>query len=97
MRRAAPEGRTTQLRYEDTEHYAVTRAFLQNPGKMLRDIFAGIDGDQVPGAIEALVAVYKRERQGSETFIDTVKRAGLEPFKEGFTAYVARETAGEPA
>ncbi|MBB3936086.1 nitrite/sulfite reductase [Aureimonas phyllosphaerae] len=57
----------------------------------------GIDGDQVPGAIEALVEVYKRERQGSETFIDTVKRAGLEPFKEGFTAYVARETAGEPA
>ncbi len=55
----------------------------------------GIDGDQVPGAIEALVDVYKRERQGSETFIDTVKRAGLEPFKEGFTAYVAR--AGEPA
>lgn len=57
----------------------------------------GIDGDQVPGAIEALVEVYKRERQGSETFIDTVKRAGLEPFKQGFTAYVARETAGEPA
>ncbi|WP_182421976.1 nitrite/sulfite reductase [Aureimonas sp. ME7] len=57
----------------------------------------GIDGDQVPGAIEALVAVYKRERQGSETFIDTVKRAGLEPFKDGFSAYVAGETAGEPA
>ncbi|RIY02476.1 nitrite/sulfite reductase [Aureimonas flava] len=57
----------------------------------------GIDADQVPGAIEALVEVYRRERQGAETFIDTVKRAGLEPFKEGFTAFVGREHAGEPA
>ncbi|WP_062018111.1 nitrite/sulfite reductase [Aureimonas sp. AU4] len=55
----------------------------------------GIDGDQVPGAIEALVDVYMAERQGDERFIDTVKRAGLEPFKQGFTAYVAR--VGEPA
>jgi predicted ATPase len=34
----------SSVRYEDTEHYAVTRAFLQNPGRMLRDIFSGIEG-----------------------------------------------------
>jgi len=55
----------------------------------------GIDGDQVPGAVEALVAVYMSERQAGEEFIETVRRTGLEPFKQGFTAYVAR--VGEPA
>ncbi len=53
----------------------------------------GIDAEQVPGAIEALVGVYMSERQAGETFIDTVKRAGLEPFKQGFTAYVAGSNA----
>ena len=57
----------------------------------------GIDAEQVPGAIEALVGVYMAERQTGETFIDTVKRAGLEPFKQGFTAYVAGSTASEGA
>lgn len=31
------------VRYEDTEHYAVTKAFLQNPGRMLREIFRDVD------------------------------------------------------
>lgn len=31
------------VRFEDTQHYAITRAFLMNPEKMLSDIFAGID------------------------------------------------------
>ncbi|MGZ4517148.1 MAG: ABC transporter ATP-binding protein, partial [Mycobacteriaceae bacterium] len=30
------------VRYEDTEHYAVTKAFLQNPGRMLREIFRDV-------------------------------------------------------
>ncbi|WAJ27745.1 nitrite/sulfite reductase [Antarcticirhabdus aurantiaca] len=49
----------------------------------------GIDADQVPGAVEALVSVYLRERQGSERFVDTVRRAGLDPFKAGFQAFVS--------
>ena len=48
----------------------------------------GIDGDQVPGAIEALVEVYRAERQDGEEFIQTVRRIGLEPFKAGFQAFV---------
>jgi len=33
------------VRYEDTEHYAVTKAFLQDPTGMLRRIFAGVEDD----------------------------------------------------
>ncbi|MFD2236464.1 nitrite/sulfite reductase [Aureimonas populi] len=53
----------------------------------------GIDGDQVPGAIEAIVATYMKERREGEEFIATVKRAGLEPFKQDFQRFVAGEAA----
>jgi sulfite reductase (NADPH) hemoprotein beta-component len=33
-----------------------------------------------------MVEVYLRERRGSETFIDTFRRAGLAPFKEAVYA-----------
>lgn len=33
------------VRYEDTEHYAVTKSFLQDPAGMLRRLFADIEGD----------------------------------------------------
>lgn len=29
----------TPVKYEDTEHYAVTRAFLENPERMLKELF----------------------------------------------------------
>jgi predicted ATPase len=32
-------------RYEDTEHYAVTREFLANPGRMLEQLFADDEAD----------------------------------------------------
>lgn len=32
-----------EVAYKDTEHYTVTRAFLQNPERMLSDIFKGVD------------------------------------------------------
>ena len=54
----------------------------------------GIDGDQVTGAVEAVVATYLKERRDGEEFIQTVRRAGLEPFKQSFQAFVA---AGERA
>ncbi|MEP6968186.1 MAG: hypothetical protein ABI906_08905, partial [Pseudomonadota bacterium] len=38
------------------------------------------------GAIDDLVAVYLRERQGGERFLDTYRRAGLAPFKEAVYA-----------
>lgn len=37
-------GGIEQVSYRDTEHYAVTKTFLQDPDKMLRELFADIDG-----------------------------------------------------
>ena len=48
-------------------------------GQILGHAFAH---DEVAGAVETLVTVFERERQGSERFIDTVRRTGLGPFKE---------------
>lgn len=44
----------------------------------------GINAEEVPDAIETIVGVYLAERTGTETFIDTVKRMGIEPFKRAF-------------
>jgi sulfite reductase (NADPH) hemoprotein beta-component len=50
----------------------------------------GIDGDQVPDAIERIVDLYLHLRAGDgEEFIDTVRRVGLDPFKD---ALQPRET-----
>jgi predicted ATPase len=38
-----------QTRYEETEHYAVTRAFLQDPAGRLRKLFAEINDDDGDG------------------------------------------------
>ncbi|WAP66996.1 nitrite/sulfite reductase [Jiella pelagia] len=48
----------------------------------------GIDAEDVPAAIEAIVETYLAEKQGSESFIETVRRTGPEPFKTGFTAFI---------
>jgi len=41
---------------------------------------------QVPDAIDALVETYLAIRQDGERFLDTVRRAGLQPFKEAVYA-----------
>ncbi len=49
-------------------------------GKVIGPSFAQ---DQVPGVIEKLIAVYLARREGEEErFIDTVRRIGVEPFKD---------------
>ncbi|KQT87445.1 nitrite/sulfite reductase [Aurantimonas sp. Leaf443] len=58
----------------------------------------GIDAEDVPGAVEAIVAVYLAERRPGEEFLDTLRRTGLEPFKSGFQAFVGKaETTSEAA
>ncbi|MDY8108654.1 nitrite/sulfite reductase [Fulvimarina sp. 2208YS6-2-32] len=58
----------------------------------------GIDADDVPGAVEVLVETYLSEKQGAETFIETVRRTGVEPFKASFTGFIeARASAQEAA
>ncbi len=48
-------------------------------GKVIGPSFAAAD---VPDVIERLVEVYVQRRHEDERFIETVKRIGLEPFKE---------------
>ena len=42
--------------------------------------------ERVPGAIDQMVEVYLREKQGDERFLDTVRRLGFAPFKEAVYA-----------
>ena len=41
----------------------------------------GLAQEDVPAAIEEIIAVYKRERLDGERFIETYRRIGIEPFK----------------
>jgi sulfite reductase (NADPH) hemoprotein beta-component len=45
-----------------------------------------LPADRVTAAVDDLVAVYLRERQGAERFVDTFRRTGLNPFKEAVYA-----------
>lgn len=67
------------------------------PGKVVGPSFSAAE---VPGVIEAVLDIYRRERQAlaagkSETFIATLKRVGIEPFKAAANAarFVEKETA----
>jgi sulfite reductase (NADPH) hemoprotein beta-component len=63
------------------------------PGRVIGPAFAA---DEVPDVIEALVDAYRAHRRHGERFIDTVCRAGIEPFKTAAHA-VRRSTALQPA
>jgi sulfite reductase (NADPH) hemoprotein beta-component len=67
------------------------------PGKIVGPSFAK---EEVPGVIEALIDAYRKLRQPAgdgraETFIATVRRVGLEPFKAAANAarFVEKEIA----
>ena len=45
-----------------------------------------LPAERVAGAIDTLVEVYLRERQGQERFLDTFRRTGVVPFKEAVYA-----------
>ena len=60
-------------------------------GKVIGPSFAA---DEVPDVIEAVIDTYRGQRAASERFIDTVRRVGLEPFKQAANA-VRRSTAKE--
>jgi sulfite reductase (NADPH) hemoprotein beta-component len=52
--------------------------------------------EEVADAIEAVIDTYRLQRNGTERFIDTVRRVGIAPFKEPANA-VRRSTAATPA
>ena len=45
-----------------------------------------LPADKVTPAVDQIVAVYLRERQGAERFVETFRRTGLAPFKEAVYA-----------
>ena len=53
------------------------------PGKVIGPSFAA---DEMVDVVEALLDTYRAERQSGETFIATVRRIGLEPFKAAANA-----------
>ena len=48
------------------------------PGKVIGPSFSA---DEVPDVIEALLDVYRQERQRGEHFVDTARRLGVAPFR----------------
>jgi sulfite reductase (NADPH) hemoprotein beta-component len=64
------------------------------PGKVIGPAFAAAE---MPGVIEALLDTYRVQRalgdDSSEAFVDTVRRVGLDPFKEAANA--ARVSTGK--
>ena len=58
----------------------------QEDASLAQILGPGMSAEKVPDAIEALVETYLTIRQGEERFLDTVRRAGLAPFKEAVYA-----------
>ena len=52
-------------------------------GKVVGPSFAA---EEVADVIEAILDIFRRERQASETFITTLRRVGIEPFKAAANA-----------
>ncbi|MCY1175810.1 hypothetical protein D9M73_160650 [compost metagenome] len=48
-------------------------------GKVIGPSFSA---DEIPRVIEQIIATYCAYRELDEPFVDTVRRVGLEPFKE---------------
>ncbi|QGZ57287.1 nitrite/sulfite reductase [Paraburkholderia acidiphila] len=69
-----------------------TRSGDARPGKVIGPSFAA---HEVTDAVEAVLGCYLALRERGETFIETVRRVGLEPFKAA--ADTARATAEDPA
>lgn len=53
------------------------------PGKVIGPSFAA---SEVPDVIEALLDTYRAQRDGSETFVATLRRTGADPFKTAANA-----------
>jgi sulfite reductase (NADPH) hemoprotein beta-component len=53
------------------------------PGKVIGPSFAA---DEMVDVIEAIIDTFRTQRQPAETFVNTVKRVGIEPFKTAANA-----------
>mgnify|MGYP003423365882 FL=1 len=62
------------------------------PGKVIGPSFAS---DEVADVVEALIETYRSIRTGKETFLETVRRVGIDPFKAAGNA--VRHTTAKAA
>ena len=71
---------------DGAEWYQITLAgsdgaTLSGPAQTGKVIGPSFAADEVPDVIESVVQTYRAARTPGETFIDTVRRIGIEPFK----------------
>jgi sulfite reductase (NADPH) hemoprotein beta-component len=65
-----------------TEHYQITLGGRADGGDAIGTIVGpAFPAEEVDGAVDIIISVYLNLRQDGETFIATVDRFGLEPFK----------------
>ena len=76
------------LNKKGEEYYQITLGGSGDQAAAVGEILGpGFSGDDVAGAIDTLVNRYVELRdETSETFLEVVKRVGLEPFKEALYA-----------
>ncbi len=53
-----------------------------DPARVGRILGQAVDKDRVVDVIERVLEVYRHQRQGDETFVQTVERLGVSPFQE---------------
>jgi sulfite reductase (NADPH) hemoprotein beta-component len=54
---------------------------LSGPALAGKVVGPSFGAGEIPGVIEAVLDTFRLQRQGRETFIDTLRRVGFEPFK----------------
>jgi sulfite reductase (NADPH) hemoprotein beta-component len=68
---------------DGSEWYQISIGGAQgNESSIGKIIGPSFSAQQVPGVIDRLLQVYVRDRVSGERFIDTVRRIGMEPFKQ---------------
>ncbi len=68
---------------DGSEWYQVSIGGKQGNDASLGTVIGpSFSAQEMPGVVQRLIDVYLRERQDEERFIDTVRRIGVEPFKQ---------------
>ncbi|GGO75982.1 sulfite/nitrite reductase [Marinobacterium nitratireducens] len=66
------------------EYFQITIGGAQGKASAIGKVIGpSVRAEEVPDVIERLLATYLHYREDEETFIDTLERIGLAPFKEG--------------
>jgi sulfite reductase (NADPH) hemoprotein beta-component len=66
------------------EYFQITIGGAQGKDSAIGKVIGpSVRAEEVPDTIDRLLAIYLQYREAEETFIDTLGRIGLAPFKEG--------------